>query len=144
MKNSVASNLSTVLRPSCGSHVLRLAALLALIGTSAQAQLTSSESFNSYTAGVQLPADVPSPVVTGYTGNWTGVDFGTQRPSTIAGSLSYGGAGYAAGTGNQIGVPNNTSGGEITSANSGRMYRLLDSTLKVDGTTTGVRLVLRP
>lgn len=108
-----------------------------LAGMSAQAQQISSESFSGYTAGTLVPVNTPSPTVPGYTGNWTNVDFGTGWPQTIAGSLIYSGAGYAAATGDHIGVLNDTSGGEITAANSGRMYRLLDSSLAVNGTTSG-------
>lgn len=137
MKNFTKSNLSPSRRPSGGLRVLCLAALLALAGASAQAQLVSSESFNGYTVGLQLTNTFPSPTVAGYTDNWTAVDWGDQRPTVIAGSLSYSGAGYAAGTGDHIGSPYNAT--EITQATSGRTYRLLDSSLKVDGTTTGVR-----
>lgn len=141
-KNATTSNPSNHVEPATQRALAKSLALLAALLTAAfgaQAQLTSSESFNGYTVGTQLPANTPSPTVAGYSGNWTGVDFGTQRPSTIAGSLSYGGAGYAAGAGDCIGVPNNTTGGEITSANSGRMYRLLDSSLTVTASTTGTR-----
>jgi hypothetical protein len=105
--------------------------------TNVSAQLTSAETFSGYTPGVLLPNDTPSPSVSGYTGNWTSVDFGTAWAQAISGSLSYSGAGYAAGSGNHIGVLNDTTGGEITSGNSGRMYRLLDSSLAVTGSTGG-------
>lgn len=126
--------VGTLKRHKTSASVLLMAGL---VGASANAQLISSDSFSGYTVGSQVPSVTPSPTVAGYTGNWTGVDFGTQRPSTIAGSLSYGGAGYAAGTGDHIGVPNNTSGGEIASGNSGRMYRLLDSSTAVNSSTAG-------
>lgn len=110
--------------------------LLALTCVTANAQI-SLETFSGYTVGTQLPANTPSPTVAGYTGDWTGVDFGTARPQTLAGSLAYGGAGYAAGSGDHIGVLNNTTGGEIVSGNSGRMYRLLDSSLAANSSTVG-------
>ncbi len=113
---------------------------IAMACVTSHAQLNSAESFSGYTVGSQLPtAPLPSPTVAGYTGDWTGVDFGTARPQAMAGSLAYGGAGYAAGIGGSIGVLFNNTGGEINSGNSGRMYRLLDSSLLVDGATTGTR-----
>jgi autotransporter-associated beta strand protein len=122
----------------------RVAPLLAvsaamLAGMCAHAQQISSESFSGYTTGTQVPVNTPSPSVSGYSGDWTAVDFGTGWPQTLAGSLSYSGAGYAAGTGDHIGVLNDTTGGEITEANSGRMYRLLGGALAVTASTTGTR-----
>lgn len=125
--------VGTLKRHKTSASVLLMAGL---VGASAHAQ-TSLEPFSGYTVGTQLPANTPSPTVAGYTGDWTGVDFGTARPQTIAGSLNYLGAGYAAGSGDHIGVLNNTTGGEITSGNSGRMYRLLDSSLAVNSSTVG-------
>jgi hypothetical protein len=112
------------------------------LSSAAQAQLISDESFltgaGGYTVGSQLTAaPIPSPTVAGYTGNWTTVDFGTVHPTEQATSLVYGGAGYAAGTGGSISVPAYTGG--IAAGNSGRMFRLLDSTTKVDSSTTGTR-----
>lgn len=116
-----------------GTFLAVLAASLAC--ASARAQLTSSETFSGYTVGTQLPANTPSPAVAGYTGDWTSVDFGNVHPTTTAGSLVYGGAGYAAGVGDHIAVP--TYSGGIAAGNSGRMYRLLDSTTAVTTSTTG-------
>jgi fibronectin-binding autotransporter adhesin len=107
-------------------------ALLLGSAIATNAQLLSYESFGGYAVGLQVTAVTPSPVVGGYTGNWTAVDFGDQRPSVNSGALSYGGVGYAAGNGNHIGVPNNLSGGEINAGNSGRMFRVLDSALTVN------------
>jgi hypothetical protein len=109
--------------------------ILALTCLNIHAQLISSESFSGYTVGTQVTSDTPSPTVAGYTGNWTAVDFGTVHPTTTAGSLSYGGAGYAATPGNNIAVP--TYAGAIAAGNSGRMYRLLDSTTAVTSSTVG-------
>lgn len=118
---------------------LWLAAAVALTGAGVHAQSLSFEPFNGYNIGVQLPADAPSPTVAGYTGNWTGVDFGTARPKTLAGSLVYTNtAGYAAGIGNHIGV-DFIAGGEINAGNSGRMFRLLDSSLIANSSTTNTR-----
>ena len=119
----------------------RAALVLAAVLTPslAQAATLSMESFSGYTAGVQIDegANLPSPTVAGYTGNWTGTNFGTQQPSISAGSLTYSDPLYLAASGDKVGVPNNTTGGEIAAANSGRVYRALDSTLTVNGTTTG-------
>jgi len=110
--------------------------LIALAGLTAHAQLLSSESFSGYTVPALLPA-AGNPAVAGYTGGWTAVDYGSQQAGTLAGSLAYGGAGYDAGTGDHIGVPANTTGGQITAANSGRVYRLLDGTTTVTSSTVG-------
>lgn len=108
---------------------------------SAHAQLISDESFQTgtggYTVGTQVTNDTPSPTVAGFTGNWTTIDFGNLHPTTQATSLSYGGAGYAAGIGGSISMPAYT--GASNAANSGRMYRLLDSTTTVTSSTTGTR-----
>lgn len=109
--------------------------LIALAGLTAHAGLWSSESFSGYTVGDQVTADTPSPTVAGYTGNWTGVDFGTVHPTTTAGSLVCSDAGYAATPGNNIAVP--TYSGAIQSYNSGRMYRMLDGTTAVTSSTVG-------
>ncbi len=109
--------------------------IAALASTTTQAALLSVESFNGYTVGTQLPANIPSPTVAGYTGDWTGVDWGVGWPTTSAGSLNYLGAGYASGGGDHIGVAN----APFDFNNSSRMYRLLDSSLAVTGSTTGTR-----
>ena len=102
---------------------------------SVQAQLLSYESFGVYPAGTQVPATTPSPAQPGYTGNWTGVDFGSSWPTVLSGPLTYGGSGYANGSGNHINKP---AAGGINAGNSGRMYRLLDSTTQVTSSTPGV------
>ena len=124
---------NTKRHPSIGTLLAVPVALLAC--ASAHAQLLSSENFSGYTVGTQLTADTPSPVVAGYTGDWTAVDFGNLHPTTTAGSLSYGGAGYAASAGNNIAVP--TYSGGIAAGNSGRMFRQLDSTTTVTSSTVG-------
>ena len=111
--------------------------IAALACVTSHAQLLSSDSFSGYTVGTQLQNDTPSPAVAGYTGNWMLVDWGNQGEGTLSGSLSYGGAGYAAGEGNHIGVAADATGIQI--GTSGRVNRQLDSTLLVDGTTTGTR-----
>ena len=111
--------------------------MAALACVTSHAQLLSSEPFSGYTVGTQVTADMPSPTVAGYTGDGMAVHFGTVHPTTTAGSLAYGGAGYAASIGNHIAVPTYTGG--IAANNSGRMYRLLDSSLAVTSATTGTR-----
>ena len=124
------------IRPACRALLALPVALLAC--ASLHAQSLSFEPFTGYTVGMQLPANTPSPTVAGYTGDWTSIDFGSLHPNTIAGSLVYTTtAGYAAGIGNSIGIAAYTGG--ISGGNSGRMYRLLDSSLMVDGSTTGTR-----
>jgi hypothetical protein len=102
---------------------------------SVQAQLLSYESFGAYPVGTQVPATTPSPAQPGYTGNWTGVDYGSSWPTVISAPQTYGGSGYANGSGNHINKP---AAGGINAGNSGRMYRLLDSTTQVTSSTTGV------
>ncbi|MEO5915322.1 MAG: immunoglobulin domain-containing protein [Luteolibacter sp.] len=108
-----------------------------LLPSTISAALLSQDSFSGYTPG-QIQSTT-SPAVAGYSGNWTGVDFGNVKPAVTAGSLSYAGANYAAGLGNKVTVLNNTTGGEITANNSGRVYRLFDSSLTVTNSTAGVR-----
>jgi hypothetical protein len=106
----------------------------------AQASLLSYEPFNTnnpYTVGTELDNNTPSPTVTGYTGNWTAVDWGNQQAGTIAGSLDYTGSGFAVEAGGKIGVPNDTTPGDIDISNSGRVYRSFDSSLTVTNSTTG-------
>jgi hypothetical protein len=109
----------------------------------AHAAVLSHESFSGYAAGVQIDegANLPSPAVTGYSGDWTPTNFGTQQPTLTTGSLTYSDPLYLGSSGDKAGVPNNTTGGEITSANSGRVFRSLDSTLSV-GATTATTLYL--
>ena len=123
--------------PKTTRAALVLASLL--VPSLAHASTTSLESFTGYTAGVQIDegANLPSPTVAGYTGNWTATNFGTQQPSVNASSLTYSDPLYVGSSGGSVGVPNNTTGGEIAAANSGRVYRTLDSTLTVNGTTAG-------
>jgi hypothetical protein len=110
---------------------------IAAVGSSvAHAALLSHESFTGYTAG-QIQNTTPSPTVSGYTGNWTAIDFGTARPVISAGSLSYSNPLYLGSSGDSVTVPVNPGGAEIESNDSGRVYRLLDSSLAVTDTTTG-------
>lgn len=102
--------------------------------TLANAQLLSSESFSGYTAGSSLPSQ-SSPAVSGYTGGWTAVAFGSAQPAVMAGSLSYGNALYAAGSGDSVGKGADAEG--INASNSGRATRLLDSSLAATDATSG-------
>lgn len=106
-----------------------------LLPSAASATLLSQDSFSGYDLG-EL-SSIPSPTITGFTGNWTDVDFGDAEPAVTAGSLSYGGTNYAAGAGGKVTVDNNVTGGEINAANSGRVYRLLDSSLAATDSTAG-------
>lgn len=113
--------------------LLAPASIAVLASTSTQAALVP-ESFNDYTVGTLLSAESPAPTVAGYTGNWSG---GLSQ-QTFAGSLAYGGAGYAPGTGNHIGVLANAP--EVAWwQGGGEMTRQLDSSLTVTSTTTGTR-----
>ncbi|MCW1922933.1 hypothetical protein OKA05_10250 [Luteolibacter arcticus] len=109
---------------------------VAFAPTLVQAVVLSHDSFSSYTAG-EIQSVVPSPVVAGYTGDWTDIDFGNAEPSITAGSLSYSNPLYAGSSGDSVSVANNTTGGEVAAGNSGRVFRLLDSTLAVNSSTTG-------
>ncbi len=114
--------------------VLTGGALLAVCAAS-QAALISHDSFSGYSPGL-LPAN-PAPPVAGYTGDWTATNFGTQQPGVTVGSLTYADPLYLGSSGDRATVPNNTSGGEITAANSGRTYRSLESGLTATSATEG-------
>jgi hypothetical protein len=116
-------------------RIIRILSAAILLPTAASAALLSQEGFSGYTLG-ELPTTA-SPTVTGYSGNWTDVDFGNAEPAVTAGSLAYAGANYAAGLGNKVTVANDVAGGEITANNSGRVYRLLESSLAATDSTAG-------
>lgn len=115
------------------SHAKRLVPALAALTfatviPSAHATVLSYESFSDYgTAGTQLQNSL-NPAVAGYTGNWTGIDFGTGRPSIASGSLD--------GPGTELGDSVTTVAGN-TGGESGRVYRLFDSSLTVTDATAG-------
>jgi hypothetical protein len=109
--------------------------LLALTGMTAHAQLLSSETFSGYTPGTLLRDSAPSPTTAGYTGNWTAIDYGGGGAGTIAGALSYGGAGYNNDGVNHVGVAGDAGG--IQFGSSGRTYRVLDSSTAVTSSTVG-------
>lgn len=102
-----------------------------LLPTAASAQLISQDSFSAYTAGLKLPGQ--NPTVTGYTGAWAAVAFGTAQPAVSAGSLTYGDPTYAVGGDNKVGKAADAAG--IGAANSGRTERLLDGSLAVTNST---------
>ncbi len=116
-----------------------LFALAAAGGSVVRADLLSTESFSGFAVGKQIQNTSPSPAVSGYTGNWTGIDFGTAKPTAFSGSLVYSDPRYLGTSGDKAGVLPNTSGGEITANNSGRVYRLFDNPLKVTDSTVGIR-----
>ena len=103
-------------------------------------ELVSHDSFDSsasYGAG-ELTAQ--NPTINGYLGAWTGSNYGASRPAVSAGSLAYyGNPSYLGSTGGKVMVQTDVNGGEITYANSGQVYRELNTQLVVDDSTTGVR-----
>jgi hypothetical protein len=106
-----------------------------LVPSLTQAVVLSHDSFSiadGYTAG-ELPTQ--NPPVTGYTGAWTDVDFGDAEPGITAGSLSYSNPLYLGSSGDKVSVA--TGGGETAQANSGRVFRVLDSTLVATDGTAG-------
>jgi hypothetical protein len=118
------------------SSLFGLFSAVFVLPSAASAELLSQDAISGYTLG-ELPSTT-SPAVTGYTGNWTDIDFGTAEPAVTAGSLSYAGANYAVGIGNKVSSASNAPG-EITEPTSGRTYRVFDSTLTVTDSTAGVR-----
>ncbi len=125
--------------PPLSTSLRVLFATAAIGGSVARADLLSTESFSGFTVGKQIQTAIPSSAVAGYTGDWTGVDFGAAKPTAFLGSLVYSDPRYLPTGGDKVGVLPNTSGGEITANNSGRVYRLLDNTLKVTDSTVGTR-----
>ncbi|MBN8460375.1 MAG: PEP-CTERM sorting domain-containing protein [Verrucomicrobia bacterium] len=107
-----------------------------LVSGASHAALISHESFSGYSAGVQIDegANLPSPAVTGYTGNWTATNWGTQQPSITVGSLVYSDPLYLGSSGDKVGVPS-TAPTEIIESTSGRAYRSLESSLTVTSST---------
>ena len=102
------------------------------------AAILSQDSFSAYAVGAELPG--LNPAIVGYTGAWTDVAFGNAEPAVIAGSLAYGGTNYAPGGGEKVGKA--ADGAGIAAGNSGRVERLLDSSLAVTNATTGTTLYL--
>ena len=78
----------------------------------ANAAVISYDPFDTSAGYSTGSLDTQNPAITGYTGAWTGVDFGSQRPGVITGSLDYTDPLYIAETGDKVGVPTNTTGGE--------------------------------
>ncbi|MES2924299.1 MAG: immunoglobulin domain-containing protein [Verrucomicrobiota bacterium] len=94
----------------------------------------------SISAGYAV-GDLPlqNPAIPGYSAAWTDIDFGDAEPAVSAGSLAYGDSLYLGSSGDKVAVPTEITGGEITLANSGRVYRLLDPALVATDSTAGVR-----
>ncbi|MBX3433677.1 MAG: hypothetical protein KF847_10185 [Pirellulales bacterium] len=107
--------------------------MLAANAPVSHAALLSAESFSDpiYVVGSELPTLNPS--VAGYTGPWTDINFGDAEAAVMAGTLNYGGPGYAAGAGNKIGKGADAAG--IGADNSGRVYRTLDASIATDAST---------
>lgn len=101
--------------------------------------LVSHEPFDSAAGYVEGYLPAQNPVVAGYTGPWTGVDFGTGWPGVSSGTLAYTNPLYLGSSGAKASVANNSIDGEINAANSGRIYRMLDAPLVVGDHTTGTR-----
>jgi hypothetical protein len=112
----------------------KLLAAVILLPSAASAELLSQDTFSGYALG-QLHTTT-SPTIAGYSGDWTGIDWGNAKPAVTAGTLSYGGANYVPGSGNKVTVISNAPG-EITEPTSGRVFRLFDSSLTVTDSTTG-------
>jgi glucose/arabinose dehydrogenase len=110
--------------------ILLLAGLLLPAG----AQYLSHDPFSAYTAGAELHA-AGNPTVDGYSGDWVDIDFGDSEPSVSEGSLDYGNSAYAGSSGAKVSKAADTGG--IAAGNSGRVYRLLDDSLKAGDTTAG-------
>jgi hypothetical protein len=102
----------------------------------ATAQYLSHDPFAGYTPGAELQS-ANGPAVTGYTGAWSDIDFGDAEPAVVAGSLAYGNPAYAGSSGERV-VKGADTGG-VGAGNSGRAFRLLDSSLAVTDATTGAR-----
>lgn len=124
---------STVIR---GAGIVSSIAAL-LFSAPAQAQLHSVETFAGYTVGQTLPAHVPAPAVSGYTGDWAIAGWGGAQPAISSGSLSYGGL-YQPGHGDMVGKGADAAG--IQFENSGRASRLLGSLAATDASAGTVYL----
>ena len=110
--------------------------LSACLLSPATAQYLSKEPFAAYAAGSELHA-AGTATVPGYTGVWTDMDFGDAEPVVTSGSLIYGNALYAGSSGDRVTKGSDT--GVVAAGNSGRVSRLLDSSLSVGDATTGTR-----
>ncbi len=116
--------------------LIRSSVLAACMMLPAAGQYLSKEPFAAYAAGAELHA-AGNPAVPGYTGSWAEIDFGDAEPAVTAGSLIYGNPLFAGSSGDRVTKGSDTGG--IAAGNSGRVFRLLDGTLKADDTTTGSR-----
>jgi glucose/arabinose dehydrogenase len=102
----------------------------------ATGQYLSHDPFVGHTAGAELQM-AGSVAVPGYAGAWSDIDFGDAEPAVAAGSLTYGNPAYAGSSGDRVVKGADT--GAAAAGNSGRVYRLLDDSLKVTDATTGTR-----
>ena len=101
--------------------------------------LVSHDPFSTSSTYAAGELTTQNPAINGYVGAWTESDFGASQPAVSAGSLAYGNPSYLGSTGGKVTVQSDVDGGEITFANSGRVYRELGPQLIVDNSTTGVR-----
>lgn len=99
----------------------------------------SHEPFDTAAGYVVGKLPTQNPTIAGYTGTWTAIDFGDAAPAVSTGSLSYDDPRYGASSGEKVTVASNTTDGEITAANSGRVYRRLAPPLVADEMTSGAR-----
>ncbi|MEX1048882.1 MAG: family 16 glycoside hydrolase [Akkermansiaceae bacterium] len=116
--------------------MIRFSILSALLILPACAQYLSHDPFAAYTTGTEIQS-AGNPAISGYSGAWTDIDFGDAEPAVVSGSLVYANPLYAGSSGG--GVSKGADTGGIGAANSGRVFRLLDDSLKIDDTTTGTR-----
>jgi hypothetical protein len=104
-----------------------------LLPVTGVADVLSQDTFSAYTTGAELPGQ--NPAINGYLGAWTDIAFGDAEPAVMAGSLTYAGANYAPGSGQKVGKTADAAG--IGAGNSGRVQRLLESSLAVTNATSG-------
>lgn len=116
-------------------HLDLIALAVFCVSSSAQAAVLSYEPFSAYTVGQELGSGAGNPAVSGYTGNWTDIDFGNSEPVVQSGSLTYSNPLYVGESGGS--VANTSTVDNVGTV--GRVYRVLDSTLAVNGTTAGAR-----
>ncbi|MBB5350869.1 hypothetical protein HNR46_001103 [Haloferula luteola] len=99
--------------------------------------LVSDDPFAGSAGYVTGELPVQEPVIEGYEGAWTDVDFGDAEPEVLEGSLVYADPYYLGSSGDRVGKVADAAGIDVT--NSGRVFRELAPALRVGANTTGVR-----